>query len=355
MSKSLGNGIDPLEIIDEFGADALKFTLSFLAAQGQDILIDKETFKLGSKFANKVWNASRYILMNLKGRNILPKEEIKHNDIDKWILHRLNEAVKAIDVAMEAYKFNDAAHEVYEFFWNDFCDWYIEASKLSLYSKDDAEKDRAISMLIAVLEESLKVMHPFLSYLTEEIYMKLPGENRSSIMIQQYSEYTEERKNDEINENFSSLQEIVRQVRTLRSEFTLPPDKKIKVAVQVEGSFKGKEFFQNQKDLIADLIKASELEITEGDVNKDGSIATVGKGYEAHVFIKDVIDVPKEIAKLKKNLEKAEKLKNQTERKLSNQKFLANAPDDVVAKEKSKLDEFTRTIEKTSQYLKELE
>ena len=152
MSKSLGNGMDPLEIVSEYGADALKFTLTFMSAQGQDILVDKESFKLGSKFANKVWNASRYILMNLKDRKFLPLEEITFTDVDRWIFHRLNLTIARIRDALEVYRFNDAAQGVYEFFWNDFCDWYIEASKLSLYSRDEGEKDREVSLLIQLLD-----------------------------------------------------------------------------------------------------------------------------------------------------------------------------------------------------------
>ena len=132
MSKSLGNGIDPLEIVDQYGADALKFTLAFLAAQGQDILLNKESFKLGSKFANKIWNASRYLLMNLEGHELVPAGTLSLDEVDRWVLHRLNQAVRAVREALEQYRFLDAAQGAYEFFWNDFCDWYIEASKLKL-------------------------------------------------------------------------------------------------------------------------------------------------------------------------------------------------------------------------------
>ena len=151
MSKSLGNGIDPLEIVDEHGADALKFTLAFLFTPSQDILIDKDDFKLGSKFANKVWNASRYILMNLEGRS--PVAEPARADVDRWILHRLNSAAAAVEDALSGFRFNDAAAAVYEYFWNDFCDWYIEATKLSLKSGDEAEKDRAMAVLLSTLAE----------------------------------------------------------------------------------------------------------------------------------------------------------------------------------------------------------
>ena len=134
MSKSLGNGVDPLEIIAEYGADALKFTMAFLAAQGQDVLFDKESVKLGSRFCNKIWNASRYLLMNLEGRTLLDASKVERTDIDRWIFHRLDGAAAATRTALEGYRFNDAAQAVYEFFWADFCDWYIEAAKLPLAS-----------------------------------------------------------------------------------------------------------------------------------------------------------------------------------------------------------------------------
>ena len=161
MSKSLGNGVDPLEIIDEYGADALKFTMAFLAAQGQDVLFDKEAMKLGSRFANKIWNASRYLLMNLEGRTLADPATVKHTEIDRWIGHRLNAAAASARTALEGYRFNEAAQAVYEFIWSDFCDWYIEAAKLPL-NADEAEKDRIVTLLLACLEESLRLSHPFL-------------------------------------------------------------------------------------------------------------------------------------------------------------------------------------------------
>src|SRR5271157_4810786 len=184
MSKSLGNGLDPLELIDEFGADALKFTIAFLCAQGQDVLFDKESVKLGSRFANKIWNASRYLLMNLEGRSLLEPGAVTLTDIDRWIRHRLNAAAAAARAALEGYRFNEAAQAVYEFIWNDFCDWYIEAAKLSL-SADGPEKDRIVTLLMGILEESLRLAHPFLPLITEEIYQTLPV-HADSIMTQAY-------------------------------------------------------------------------------------------------------------------------------------------------------------------------
>jgi valyl-tRNA synthetase len=354
MSKSLGNGLDPLEIVDEYGADALKFTMTFLSAQGQDISIDTESFKLGSKFANKVWNASRYIMMNVEGRKIIPFEQLELKEIDKWILHRLNESIKTGDEALAVYRFNDFAQAGYEFFWNDFCDWYIEASKISLYSKDEGEKDRAISMLAYVLEQSLKMLHPYLSFITEEIYQKLP-QTEGALITAEYPEVSDSRKFPETAASFSLLQDLIRGIRTLRSEFTIPPEKKIPVTVFMDAGFIAEAFFTSHEALIAQLVNTDELVLTTQRPDPSGSVAAAGTGFEAFVFIRDVIDIDKEIAKLRKEKDKMEKMVKQTTGKLKNERFLSNAPDDVVEKEKSKLAEFTERAEKINFYITELE
>jgi valyl-tRNA synthetase len=233
MSKSLGNGLDPLELVDEFGADSLKFTLAFMCAQGQDVLVDKDSFKMGSKFANKIWNASRYILMNLEGRN--PVQNPALLPADKWIYSRLNSAAKNMEEAFLSYRFNDAAQTAYEYFWNDFCDWYVEATKMSIRTGSDAasnfaEKDRATTVLLDVLAESLRLLHPLLPFVTEEIYGKLP--NTDGLLITALYPVFDEKRNDPAGErDFAFLQELVRMIRTLRSECTVSPDKKLRVLI----------------------------------------------------------------------------------------------------------------------------
>ncbi|MBQ7747106.1 MAG: valine--tRNA ligase [Spirochaetia bacterium] len=350
MSKSLGNGIDPLDIVAEYGADAFKFTLAFLAAQGQDILIDSETFKFGSKFANKIWNASRYILMNLEGRNLIPLKDIALKDVDKWILHRLNETVAEVDRAIKGYRFNDAAKAMYEFFWNDFCDWYVEASKLSLYSDDNAEKDRAVSLIIHILSESLRMLHPFLSFVTEEIYQKLP-EHAESIVNAPYPEYTKDRENPEIAAKFASLQTIVSAVRTMRSELTVPPSKKVKVMLKLE---KADDFFKTNSSLMALLMSASSVELVSGKPEESGCVMVAGAGFEAYVSVKDVIDVPQEIAKLKAEIAKNEKILEKSLKKLENPQFMSKAAPEAIAKEQAAKEELTTLIEKKKTYLAEL-
>ncbi|MDR1625907.1 MAG: valine--tRNA ligase, partial [Spirochaetia bacterium] len=343
MSKSLGNGIDPLEIVDEFGADAMRFTLAFLAAQGQDVLVGRESFGVGSRFANKLWNASRYLLMNLEGRELLDPSAVELSGIDKWITHRLNEAAGTVCEALRNYRFNEAASSCYEFFWNEFCDWYIESTKLSLKSGDEAEKDRAVTLLVGILEETLRLLHPLLPFITEEIYQKLPRKKEACITAA-FPRYSESRSYPEEAAAYGVLQELVRGVRTLRSEFAIAPDKKIRVAVKVEAGLPARDFLDKSAGLLRLLMGASEVSLGAASPAEAGSIATLGAGFEAFVFIRDVIDVPKEIERLKKEIRKAGEYSAQTAKKLSNEGFLAKARPEVVAEQRAKKEETDRRI-----------
>jgi valyl-tRNA synthetase len=356
MSKSLGNGIDPLDVVEEFGADAHKFTLAFLATSGQDILLEKDDFHFGSKFANKIWNASRYILMNLEGRTLIPREELTLGEVDRWIYHRLNAAAAEVHRSMEAYRFSNATQAVYEYFWSDFCDWYIEATKLSLYSDDEAEKDRGVSLLIYVLEESLRLLHPFMSFITEEIFAQLPHfpGKAEAVIIAPYPRAAAEREAPRIATQFASLQELVRLVRTLRSEFTIPPQKRIVFEVKFEEDFPAGAFLERQVELIRMLTGAEQVGFTAGGPSRDGSIALVGVGFECYVYVRDVIDVSAQVSRLEKNRQKAAKQLDSTRRKLENPGFLQNAGEEVVAKEREKEQELARQVEKLDLYLAEL-
>jgi valyl-tRNA synthetase len=354
MSKSLGNGVDPLEIIGEYGADALKFTMAFLAAQGQDVLFDKEAVKLGSRFANKIWNASRYLLMNLEGRTLLDAAAVRKTDIDRWIGHRLNAAASAARAALEGYRFNDAAQAVYEFFWNDFCDWYIEAAKLPLGTGDDAEKDRVVTLLVALLEESLRLLHPFLPLITEEIYSKLPA-CPGSIMVQPYPAVEPAREDPGIADAFASLQELVRTARTIRAEFTIPPDSRVDVTVVADPGAGVRENFEAHRGLIAHLIGSRTLEFQSERPTRGGSIPAAAKGFEVFVFIREAIDAPKEIARLTREKEKAEAEIARTQGKLANSAFVERAPKEVVDREREKLAEIAVRIGRIVSYIQVLE
>ncbi|MDR3342870.1 MAG: valine--tRNA ligase [Treponema sp.] len=358
MSKSLGNGLDPLELVDEFGADALKFTLAFLCAQGQDLLVDKESFKLGSKFANKIWNASRYILMNLENRNLVENPGLL--PVDQWIYSRLNGAAQAMTDALLSYRYNDAAQTAYEYFWNDFCDWYVEATKLSLRSQDtingDAEKDRATTVLLDVLAESLRLLHPLLPLVTEEIYGKLPNSKEhqgSSLLITApYPEYQEQRANPEAERDFAFLQELVRMVRTLRSECTITPDKQIRVLVRVE--VEHGRFLRENEGLLKLLAGIGDLEIQDPGPKPTGSIGLVGSGFEAFVYCAGAVDLVFLKQKFTREIEKDRKFIAGLEAKLGNEKFLKNAPPELVAGEQLKLEDALKRTSTLESYIRDM-
>jgi valyl-tRNA synthetase len=358
MSKTLGNGLDPLELVDDFGADALKFTLAFLCAQGQDILVDRESFKLGSKFANKIWNAGRYILMNLEGRQRTPNPAPR--PADRWIMSRLNSAAKAMTGAFLSYRYNDAARIAYEYFWNDFCDWYVEASKLSLKGAESAgEKDRATTVLLEVLEESLRLLHPLLPFVTEELYGKLPPEFKKHplLITAPYPVYAEGREDREAEENFSFIQELVRMVRTLRSECTISPDKKLRLLVNL--SPEREAFFQENVLLVKLLAGIGELEIQERGITRGlarhpGTIALAGKGFEALARLAGAVDLQALVRKFKKELEKDRQFTAVLQKKLADEQFIKNAPPELIAGERAKLAEVLQKTEKLTAYIRDM-
>ena len=369
MSKSLGNGIDPLEIIDMYGADALKFTLSYMCAQGQDVLVDKDSFKMGSKFCNKVWNASRYILGNLEGRTLIPVTDADLTELDKWIYTRLDNAVSLAKDAFEAYRYNDGASAIYEYFWNDLCDWYVEATKLSFKNGDEKEKDRAVSVLLNVLEESLRLMHPYIPFVTEEIWSKLPLaeiiENRRKAGSQNvitnseyngllvdapYPEVTEARKNAEVSARFDVLKELIRNIRGLRTECGIDPALKISIAIKIESGTNA-EVIKEKTDMIQLLAGIKSIEFV--DANPAKSIGTVGTGYEAFLLVDENINIEQLAAKFRKDIDWEKENVRRSENKL-NGKFAEHAPAELVQAERDALEVAKSKIEKLEGYLRNL-
>ncbi|MDR0504018.1 MAG: valine--tRNA ligase [Treponema sp.] len=354
MSKSLGNGLDPLELVDEFGSDAMKFTLAFMCAQGQDILVDKNSFKMGSKFANKIWNASRYILMNLSGRQTAENPPLIA--ADRWIYSRLNSAVKTIREAFFSYRYNDAAAACYEFFWNDFCDWYVEATKLSMKSDDEAEKDRAAAILLDVLSQSLRLIHPFLPFVTEEIYQKIQGagssEKKGMLINSRYPEYDENRYSPEDEKSFAAIQSLVGMVRTLRSECGIMPDKKLRALVRAQP---GNPFIKNEGfiKLLAGIDELS-IERETGPQRPSGSIGMAGQDFEVFVFIAQAAETGALKKKFLNDLERDNKYIESLRAKLANEQFIKNAPDQLVAEQHAKLRETLLRTEKLANYLRDL-
>ena len=369
MSKSLGNGIDPLEIIDMYGADALKFTLSYMCAQGQDVLVDKDSFKMGSRFCNKVWNASRYILGNLEGRTLIPVSDADLTELDRWIYSCLNRAVKAADEAMTGYRYNEGAQALYEYFWNDFCDWYVEATKLSFRGGDEHEKDRAVSVLLNVMEESLRLLHPYLPFVTEEIYGKLPLDeifanrmkagaqkiiaNETSRLLLVDSPFPEAvagREDAKVTARFAVLQELIRNVRALRVECGLDPASKLHIAVMISAGSDA-EVIKEKTDMIELLAGVSKIDFV--DAKPASAIGAVGAGFEAFLLVDEGVNKEQLKARFEKSIATEQAAIQRSEAKLSG-KFAEHAPAEVVQAEKEKLEESRRRVEKLAGYVKEL-
>ena len=370
MSKSLGNGMDPLEIIDMYGADALKFTLGFMCAQGQDVLIDKDSFKLGSRFCNKVWNASRYLLGNLEGRNLVPVTDADLTELDKWIYGRLNHAVKTVRDALEGYRYNDAASALMEYFWNEFCDWYVEATKINFKNGDDKEKDRQASVLMNILEENLRLLHPYLPFVTEEIYAKLPlaeiAANRKSAGAQKiasnsgyvgmlinapYPEINDARDNAEIEERFEALKDLIGKVRATKVDCGIDPAIKINIAIKIEkGS--AAEVACEKVEMIQLLGGVAKVEFV--DAKPASSIGAVGAGFEVFVLVDESINKEQLITRFQKAIEKETGYARMSENKL-NGNFAQHAPANLVEEERQRLAESQRKISTLQSYLKELQ
>ena len=356
MSKSLGNGIDPLEIVEEYGADALKFPLAYNCAAGQDVLIDRESFKMGSRFANKVWNASRYILMNLEGREMLESPALL--DLDLWIKGRLASAAAACRSALTEYRFNEAAQAAYSYFWDDFCDWYIEGTKLALRSEDGAEKNRQTTVLLEILEESLRLLHPFLPFVTEEIYHMLPN-SRGMLIVQEYPGASAVPHADDrvVRDGFDSLQELVRLARTLRAEFQIPPETPLRLAVKTDEGFDGSAFLRVNAALAGLFVNGPAPDFVAAKPAGQagaGAVGMAGPGFEAWAFVREVVDVPKLVAKLGKDADKEAQYVERTKAKLANEAFVNSAPAEIVAKEREKLAEAERRVARLRQYAEEL-
>ncbi|PKL13642.1 MAG: valine--tRNA ligase [Spirochaetae bacterium HGW-Spirochaetae-8] len=351
MSKSLGNGIDPLEVIELHGADAMKFTLCYMAAQGQDILIDMDSFKMGSRFANKIWNATRFLLMNLEGRNLVELKTDEFSTIDRWMYHQLNEAAAKVALAIQSYRFNDAAQTVYDLFWNDFCDWYVEATKSTLATKDDVERDRTVSVMLDLLAELMRLLHPFVSFITEEIYSKLPN-TTGRVIDAHYPVWTEQRNYPQQKTIVSLMQDAVRGIRTMRSELQIHSEKKLHVVIRPDRTFPATDFLLENQKLVAGFVGASTLTIDiEGKDDVVGAVPVAGPGFETYVFIREAIDIDHEIGKLETDLVKNEALLEAVMKKLANEKFLENAKPEIIEKEQGKRAEFEEKLEKGRKHL----
>lgn len=335
MSKSLGNGIDPIEVIDKYGADALRFSLAMGNSPGNDMRFYWEKVEAYRNFANKIWNASRFVMMNLEGGSILPIEECNLDAADKWILSRFNGAVREVTENMEKYELGMAAQRLYDFMWSEFCDWYIELTKPRLYGTDAAEKNTALSVLCFVLAGTMKLLHPFMPFITEEIYTHLPGSDET-IMLSAWPSCVDCGITGKDEERFEMVIELIRSVRNLRAEMNVPLSRRTELfirPVQLEA-----DFWKKCSVYIEKLACASSAElIADKPENADKMAAVVTAGGEGYIPMGELIDIVKEKERLLKEKDNLISEVARAQGKLSNEKFVAKAPEAVINAERDKL------------------
>ena len=357
MSKSLGNGIDPLDIIDRYGADAMRYSLVVLSTEGQDLKLSESKFEMGRNFCNKLWNASRFALMNLEDEIAHKPPEKGLSLGDKWILNRLTSTINYTVEKLEAYKFNDAAQGLYAFAWNDLCDWYLEAIKPVLYDeKDETKKKATLATLKYVLSNTLKLLHPFLPFITEEIWSNLNPKG-GRLIVAQYPESTTETYFDKEAAAFELIKERIEALRTIRGEHNVKPGQKIN-AVLSESDKEARAALEANAAYVINLARVENLDIVmaggEPETTKKAATAVV-KGGTVFVPYAGLIDVAAEKERLTKEIEKLRTNASRIEGKLGNKSFTDKAPEAIVAKERAKLEEAQEALGKLEEALKKLE
>ena len=338
MSKSLGNGIDPVEVVDKYGADTLRFMLITGNTPGNDMRFHWERVESARNFANKIWNASRYMLMNLEGfDHCFVPEEADYTLADRWILSRYARTARDVTENLEKFELGEAGRMIYEFIWNEFCDWYIELTKARLYDKDhERPRQTALYVLGYVLEHTLRLLHPFMPFITEEIWQKLPHEGKT-IMLAPWPAGEEEKLDDGAEKQMTAIMETIKTVRNLRAEVSAAPGRKSEVILHFPDDSL-RQVFLAHEDYLVSLASAEPVTILGEDGAKpENALTGVVNGVEIYLPLKGLIDVEKETARLRKEAEKLEKEIKRLSGKLENPGFLAKAPEQVIAAEREKL------------------
>lgn len=353
MSKSLGNGVDPMDVIDKYGADALRFFLSTGSTPGQDLRYSDEKVESIWNFINKIWNASRFALMNIGS-------DFKHSDInlegkktlaDEWILTRLNDTIREVTRLFEKYEFGEVGRILYHFIWDDFCDWYIEMSKISMNEGTEEEKQMTRSVLLYTLDKILKMLHPFMPFVTEEIYQAI--DSSQSIVVSEWPTVDESLSNEESNHTMSLLVDIIKSVRQTRNEVNTPLSKPIDIKIEIKDST-SRQLIEENTHYITRFTNPETLEIGEKINIKDDAKTQVVKGATVVLPLEGLIDLDEEIERLEKELERLDGELKRVKGKLSNEKFVQNAPEKIVNQEKEKQTSYLEQYEDVNSRLNEL-
>ncbi len=353
MSKSLGNGIDPLEIISEYGADSLRFSLVTGNSAGNDMRFSNKKVEAARNFCNKVYNASRFVLMNI-GDEAVGEIDMSALDIaDKWILHRLNTIAREVTANMDNFDLNIAAQKVYDFIWTEFCDWYIEMAKPRLYGEDESAKANVKAILVRVLGDSMKLLHPFMPFITEELYLNLPGAEET-IMLSAWPRYTESFEFAAEAEKMEGIMDVIRAIRNMRAEMNVPPARKTAMYMVTEAE--NVPAFEAAAAYLMKLAGAENVKVQQDKKGiPEGAASVVCAMGEAFIPMNQLIDVDKEIERVNKEIARMKGEIARAEGKLNNPGFVAKAPEKVINEEKEKLAVAKDMMSKLQQRLEDLQ
>ena len=336
FSKSLGNSPDPITLFKEFGTDAVRFGTLLMAPQGLDVLFSKDRLEVGKNFMNKLWNAARFTFMNLID-GIPPDIDLSHENLDisdKWIISRFEETAFNVNKELNNYRFNEAAKAIYEFTWNDFCDWYVEIAKIRLYGDDPKKADIARAVLIHVLKGILTLLHPYSPFITEELWSYFKTKNEKDLIISPWIN-GKVLKNEQVFDSMDLLQQIVTSIRAIRSQLNIPPNKRATVYIANSESFK--EVILSFDDVIKMLAGVNLISFINNEERPSKSATAVIKNMELFIPLEGLIDIDLEINRLSKRIDKLKKHILVSEKKLSNKNFVANAPENIITHEKEKM------------------
>ena len=351
MSKSLGNSPDPIDIMEKFGTDALRFSMVFNTPKGNDVIYTDSLIETGRNFANKIWNAARFALTNAAEIDGLPEETEEPTDLtDKCILHGLNEVKKTVKAAYDEYRFLDVTHQLYEFFWNEYCAWYLEIIKDRFYNSEDlSSRKMAKYLMLIVLNESLKMLHPIMPFITEEIWQRTkefyPSEKAESIMISDFPVATDKDSYPEESEQMQLIFKMITAIRSIRKDMNVSPSEYVEIIMRDVLPARC-AVLQDNRHYIKVMAKVEDIYIGDDAVKPEKSTTTVVDDIEIYMPLEGIIDVDKERERLLKKLSKVEKSLIKCVGKLNNENFVSNAPTDIIEQEKERKEQLENTIEK---------
>ena len=354
MSKSLGNGVDPMDVIDEYGADALRWFLLNGTAPGQDTRYNPKQLASAWNFINKIWNAARFVIMNLPedAQPAHMPDAAKFDLADGWIFDRLNHTVSEVIRLFDDYQFGEAGRELYNFIWNDFCDWYIEMAKVALNSSDEELKARKQNNLIWILDQILRLLHPIMPFVTEKLWLSMPHDGES-IMVAKYPEAHAEFENEQARHDMAFLIEIIKAVRNIRTEVNAPLSSSIDIMIQLEDA-KNERILTDNEDYVKNFLHPKELTISTQIAAPKLAKTAVISGAQVFIPLADLVNVDDEIKRMEKEEKNLQAEVDRSTKKLGNQGFVAHAPEEVITKEKAKKADYESQLESVRQRIEEL-